>query len=225
MGAPTITEFVDQPKHSIPAEDREYSRSTWSRPRYTTYQNTYPSQMGDCSDLDIGGIWDKVRKTIEEKVVDPQVDAFKKTKKKVQEFISGREEEEKKKEQKPKVEKKEPEKVPEPPKLTEEQKKKEKEQLIKSYQSYLSSPHAIIGAPYSGPTDGKINAQLVAAAKRVESSIASTLKSLGDPNSGRRVYGQLYNPVAKTFNTSIADLDAAIALMVKYQDIQNKNKV
>lgn len=96
-----------------------------------------------------------------------------------------------------------------------EEKSKEESNLpqesIREFQSFLSSPHPIIGAPYQGPIDGLPNNKLIAAAKATESAMANALND-------KKILGMLWNDSKKTFNTSVEDLSQALNL------IQNSKK-
>jgi deoxyxylulose-5-phosphate synthase len=83
-------------------------------------------------------------------------------------------------------------------------------QIVKSFQSFFSATQPLIGALYSGPADGKVNPQLIAAAKQAESAIASAIGS-------KSVHGALWSDKSKTFNTSPSDLKDALQLIVKHK--------
>lgn len=93
------------------------------------------------------------------------------------------------------------------------------DQVVKSFQSFLSQSHPIIGNPYKGPIDGIINPDLVSAAKEAESIIA---KNINEP----AVNGSLWNDKSKSFNTTTQDLEQAIDLInkqnLKKSSISNK---
>ena len=81
--------------------------------------------------------------------------------------------------------------------------------LIRSFQLFLASDHPIIGKLYSGNTDGIYYPELEAAAKKAESLIAASIKN-------NKVYGSIWNANSKTFNTTIADVNNALGLILKH---------
>ena len=82
-------------------------------------------------------------------------------------------------------------------------------EVIKSFQSFFSKFNPVIGKLYSGSIDGKINDELISAAKATESAIASAIKN-------NNVYGALFNSKNKTFNTTVIDLKQALELIEKH---------
>jgi len=81
--------------------------------------------------------------------------------------------------------------------------------VIKSFQLFLASDHPIIGKLYSGNTDGIYYPELEAAAKKAESLIAASIKN-------NKVYGSIWNDNSKSFNTTIADVNNALGLILKH---------
>jgi hypothetical protein len=80
---------------------------------------------------------------------------------------------------------------------------------IKSFQSFFSQDHPVIGKLYTGPIDGTPNPELESAAKKAEDMIANSIKN-------NKVFGSIWNPNSKTFNTSTADVTNALTLIVKH---------
>lgn len=85
--------------------------------------------------------------------------------------------------------------------------------LVKSYQIFLSKTLPLVGKTYSGPTDGQINDNLIAAAKQVEGTIASFINN-------KSVNGMIWNDGDKTFNTSPGDIKEALNLIVEHKSRQ-----
>jgi len=177
--------LIDQPQewapwmnHSNPPDAIDYYR-----PRETFYMSTTPTSIpGDSQDLDLGVGLGKAWEAVKE-------------------FVGIKPE--KKEEPKKKEPKKEEPKKPKKP-LS----KKEKSALVLSFQAFFNKSHPVIGTLYSGPKDGKINPQIIAAAQAAESKIASTIGQSG-------VQGLIWN--GKSFNTSPADVQQALSLIVKHQ--------
>ena len=80
--------------------------------------------------------------------------------------------------------------------------------LVVAFQDFFSKANPIIGTMYSGPKDGKINPQLIAAAQGTETKIASLIGNGG-------VQGLIWN--GKNFNTSPADVAQALGLIEQHQ--------
>lgn len=91
-------------------------------------------------------------------------------------------------------------------------------QIVKSFQSFFSATQPLIGALYSGPADGKVNPQLIAAAKTAENAIASAIGN-------KSIHGALWSDKSKTFNTSPSDLKGALQLIVKHKSNKKASKL
>jgi deoxyxylulose-5-phosphate synthase len=91
-------------------------------------------------------------------------------------------------------------------------------QIIKSFQSFFSATQPLIGSLYSGPADGKVNPQLIAAAKQAENAIASAIGN-------KSAHGALWSDKSKTFNTSPSDLKGALQLIVKHKSNKKASKL
>lgn len=104
--------------------------------------------------------------------------------------------------------------VDEKPEETDDKKKKDEKKdtsasnLIKSWQSFLGASHPLIGAPYGGPIDGKMNPQLYSAAKAVESILVSEVSG--------KMSGAIISS-SKKFLTNPGDLESALSLIAKYK--------
>lgn len=85
---------------------------------------------------------------------------------------------------------------------------------IKAFQMFLSQPQPLIGRVYQGPVDGQANDNLIAAAKQVESVIATYIGN-------KEVHGSLWNDSTKNFNTTPADVKSALSIIVSHK-MQNK---
>ena len=86
-------------------------------------------------------------------------------------------------------------------------------ELVKSYQNLFSQALPLVGKTYSGPIDGEVNDDLIAAAKKVEGNIASFINN-------NAVNGVVWNDVSKTFNTSPSDVTEALNLIVQHKSNQ-----
>lgn len=87
---------------------------------------------------------------------------------------------------------------------------------IISFQQFLSTAHPLIGILYKGALDGKINDELIYAAKNAEDIIANAINN-------PKAHGMLWNENIKNFNTSISDLQQSLNLIVAFQN-SNKTK-
>lgn len=85
--------------------------------------------------------------------------------------------------------------------------------LVKSYQVFLSKTLPLVGKTYSGPADGQINDNLIAAAKQVEGTIASFINN-------KSINGMIWSDGEKTFNTSPGDVQEALNLIVEHKSRQ-----
>jgi len=85
--------------------------------------------------------------------------------------------------------------------------------LVKSYQNFLSKTLPLVGKTYSGPADGQINDNLIAAAKQVEGTIASFINN-------KSINGMIWSDGSKTFNTSPSDVKEALNLIVEHKNRQ-----
>lgn len=185
--------------HSNPPDAIDYER-----PREVFYMSTTPTDIPsdaaaavDMNEGWLGDAWKAVKKFV------------------------GVEEEEEKKEEKEKEEKeKEPEGSKELEKLTKELEEGDKDKkkapakdkqtnLNLAYQSFFSKSHPIIGKLYSGPKDGKMNAELKAAVNAAEAKIGSEI--------GSSVSGMI-------LATNPADVQGALAAIVKHQKGQKKTE-
>ncbi len=83
--------------------------------------------------------------------------------------------------------------------------------VVKSFQSFFSQNNPVIGKLYSGPIDGNVNPQLIAAAQKAETLISSAINN-------KKVIGTIWNNGSKTFNTTIDDVSNAIKLILKSQN-------
>ena len=179
--------------HSNPPDAIDYYR-----PRETFYMSTTPTSIpGDSQDLrlmsledmrDPSKLWENFKKNIEH----------------VKQMIPGSEDP-KQEAEKAKTEK--DKKKEEPKKEEKKTTPKEKSALVLSFQLFFNKSHPVIGTLYSGPKDGKINPQIIAAAQAAESKIASTIGQSG-------VQGLIWN--GKSFSTSPADVQQALSLIVKH---------
>lgn len=92
-----------------------------------------------------------------------------------------------------------------------------KDNVILSFQKFLSANQPVIGAPYKGPIDGVINNDLINAAKSVEGLIAKAINN-------NAAHGILWNENSKNFNTTTADLQQSLNLIAThYADLSSKN--
>ena len=103
-------------------------------------------------------------------------------------------------------------------KLPEEAKsEEEKAEIIKGFQSFLSTSLPIAGSVYTGPIDGKPES-VAQAAQRLENIIA---RAVGD----NRVKGMIWNATAKMPATSTADIIGALTIISQYkQDKKDEEK-
>lgn len=85
--------------------------------------------------------------------------------------------------------------------------------LVKSYQVFLSKTLPLVGKTYSGPADGQINDNLIAAAKQVEGTIASFINN-------KSINGMIWSDGEKAFNTSPGDVQEALNLIVEHKSRQ-----
>lgn len=76
---------------------------------------------------------------------------------------------------------------------------------IKDFQSFFNQNNPIIGKLYTGPQDGKVNDQIISAAKTAESIIGSKIN--------KSVAGIIWNDSQKKFNTSSSDVRHALDLI------------
>jgi len=151
----------------------------YTRPREGFTMSTTPL---DVNNLDLGGIWNRLKQ-----------------------YVGLGEEEPK--EEKPQTSQPEEEETEELDEI--EEKPEEKGvNLVAAFQDFFSKANPIIGAMYSGPKDGKINPQLIAAAQGTETKIASLIGNGG-------VQGLIWN--GKSFNTSPADVAQALALIEQHK--------
>ncbi len=88
-------------------------------------------------------------------------------------------------------------------------------QIVKAFQSFFSKSQPLIGTLYGGPIDGKVNSQLIAAAKQAENVIASAIGN-------KAVHGSIYGD---KFNTPPEDVKSALELIVKHKSKKSASKL
>ena len=88
---------------------------------------------------------------------------------------------------------------------------------IKIFQSFFSKSLPIVGKLYSGPIDGIYNDQLQVAAKNIEDTISK--------ETGASAAGLVFNSSAKTFNTTVDDIESALKLISTHKKTQKLPKL
>jgi hypothetical protein len=81
---------------------------------------------------------------------------------------------------------------------------------VLAFQKFFSTAHPVIGVLYSGPQDGKVNNDLIAAAKRAENRISSAVGQRG-------AQGMIWG--GKGFATSPGDISSALGLIAKHKKV------
>ena len=84
------------------------------------------------------------------------------------------------------------------------------DKTVLAFQKFFSSAHPIIGQLYSGPKDGKINDELIAAAKNAEIKISN---AVGEQVAQGLIWG------GNGFSTYPEDVETAISLIRKHKKI------
>lgn len=200
--------LIDQPQEWAPWMNHSNSPDAinYTRPGEGAFMSTTPTSMPDASAVDdsnegwLGDAWKSVKQFVG---LEPEED---------------KEKERKKDEENDKTLKE----ISETIKKDEEKSKEEKPKKVEisnkamnlAYQAFFSQTHPLIGQPYSGPQDGKMNPQLQAAAKSAEAKIGAAI--------GGSVDGMILS--GENFATDPSDVIGAINVIMKHKKTDDEEK-